>query len=816
MKIDGTDVPGRRASIRRFGRGGSGTRNRWLTLLRRGMIVVLSLHAFDLAASAQGSKSPTTTDIAAHTNVLVVEVRVWKSEEPLEGAVVRLPELRRQQLTGDQGLARFDALAPRNWAVTVERMGYRMDSTRVDVSAAGPTRLRVDLREAPVLMEPVDITGRRGRGGSGLAYRPATLLAGDKLESNLGSSIPQTLSGVPGFALQYNGPGAARPSIRGMSGDRVLMLEDGHRTGDLHQTAADHGVMVEPLNVRRVEVVRGPAGLMHGANAMGGVVNVVRDDIPRSQPARTAITATSQLESVNAGTGGGIVGEVPAGPFAFRGEVSGRRHRDTRTPQGTLRQTAMRTADVALGGAWTPAGGSAGIAFRRYSNRYGVPGEFQGQLIPGGHTGGVEIDAVRTTGRFRAARESTRIDGLDGLEADASITRYRHDELEGLIDGRAVVGTQFRQTSVDINLMGYYTRERHRFPVEGAAGIAAYGRDLVAGGSSPGSRSGTERAVAGFAYQEVHLSDAARIQAGFRYDYREVVPATMDSLRVRTRHRTIVKPVASRTFGAVSASVSALRDVGSGWTLGVGVTRAHRAPTIEELYSDGPHLADFSFDIGNPALEAETGWGVDLILRAKRPRLHLEWTGFVNRMDGYIQYSQTGETIRVFREGARPRVTPVYEARGDDALFLGCEGEVHYALLPELWIDADVAWIRAERRRDRDPLPFIPPLTGRISLRWDGTAFSAWLGTDMASSQRRVPAPVGIGEIQESPQSATARYALLNLGLGWQGFSGPVHHRVSLRVNNLTHRTWHDHLSRIKEVAPQPGRNVQLTWRVHY
>ena len=260
-------------------------------------------------------------------------------------------------------------------------------------------------------------------------------------------------------------------------------------------------------------------------------------------------------------------------------------------------------------------------------------------------------------------------------------------------------------------------------------------------------------------------------------------------------------------------SLAKSQSVASDWTLGTTLSRSFRSPTIEELYSEGPHLADFSFDIGSPDLGPEIGMGADVFLKSTLPGLKLELAGYYNLVDGYLYYNPTGETVRVIREGTPPRETPVFEARGDDARFLGAEARVQWEVLDDLTLDATASYTRAERRETGDPLPFIPPLSGRVEARYQHGPFFGSLGADFAAPQNRVPRPVQVGDELEEPQAPTAGYALLNAGLGWRHEGDLADHNVMLQIRNATDRMWRSHLSRIKDVAPQPGRNISLTYR---
>lgn len=752
--------------------------------------------------------------------VLEVHVVDRDTGSPLRGATVRIRQRDRLAVTDADGRASLTGLPPRPYVIVVSRLGYMSEEVEVEVGPGEHVRIEVGLVASPIHLAGVVVTGTGRERGLREVYQPTTSLTGIELHRSLGSSVPATLRNVPGFHLEYNGPGAARPVIRGMGGDRVLMLEDGHRTGDLYQTASDHGVMVEPLSVDRMEVVRGPAGLLYGPNALGGVVNVIRNDVPRSRPTSLTGTFSSQFESVNSGGAGSMVLSGPLGPLAYRVEGTGRSAGDSRTPLGTLPKTGISGWNAAGGLSWVTDWGFVGVAGRRFENTYGVPGEFQGELIPGGHPGGVDAETTRTSGRIRALYDRPFLGFFDSVELDGHVTQYIHDEIEGIVGGERVLGARFHQTTTGVNITAHHDHRLHDHPgeearAEGAWGLAFEHRDLWAGGSQPGTRSAEEWTASVFGYEEFSWN-GLRFQIGGRVDRRSVTPASLDSIIVRTEERRVSKPVAPRSFTSISASAAVLRDLSETWTVGANLARSIRTPSVEELYSDGPHLADFSFDIGTPDLDPERGLGLDVFLRGTRRDLSLEVAAFYNRVQNFIYYAQTGETVRIFREGVPPRITPVFEAQGDDAAFMGFEGRIQWEVLRNVVLDGTASYTRASLLEDSEPLPFIPPLSGRGEVRYEGEVFFASLGSNWALRQHRVPAPVEFGDGVERPQEPTDGYALLNAGVGFRFRAAGLTHTASLEGENLTNREWRDHLSRIKDIAPQPGRNVQLTYRVHF
>lgn len=766
--------------------------------------------------NAEGfASSHTTTQEPAGTLSGVVTDRTTGS--PLPGATVQLIPTGRGQATDDEGAFTFRNIESGTYEIDVRFVGYAPHRQSVEVAPDEATALTIDLRPQRVGLPDVVVTGAARERTTAEVYRPITALSGNELQQQMASSIPETLRRVPGFTAQYNGPGATRPSIRGMGGDRVLMLEDGQRTGDLYQTTADHGVMMEPLTAEQIEIIRGPAGLLYGSQALGGVVNVIRNDIPRAQPDAITGMATTRATSVNEGLAGGATVEAPAGPLALRGELSLRDARDTRTPQGDLPSTDQIVLNGSFGGSWLPSWGLVGASYRYYDTVYGVPGTFNGELIPGAHPGGVDIEATRETSRLRIVYDRPLFSFFDRVEWDANIIRYDHTEIERRrTDAPDIVGTRFEQTSGEMNLTAHHEHTPSGFRLEGAAGLSWHGRDLTSGGVSPGTRSGRSGTVAAFAYEEVGYG-AVRLQLGARFDYTETSTLDQSDIRVRTRDGTrIIKSVQNRTFGNASGSLAALYNLSEAWTVGTSLSRSFRSPAIEEMYSDGPHLADFSFDIGTPDLESEIGHGIDLFVRGNTPRLEVEAATYVNRINDYIFYAPTGLTVFVDREGDLGRITPVFEAENADATFWGGEGRIQYELLPRIIGDVTVSYVRATRTQDDNPLPFIPPLTTNAELRYEGVRFFGHLGIKHTADQNRVPDPVARGSTAERPQPPTDGYVLWRGGVGTTFSTHGTQHRITLQSQNLTDTTWRDHTSRIKDVAPQPGRNISLTYRVQF
>jgi iron complex outermembrane recepter protein len=409
-------------------------------------------------------------------------------------------------------------------------------------------------------------------------------------------------------------------------------------------------VAIDPLSARRVEVVRGPAALLYGSNALGGVVNVIRDEVPSTLMNGPHGSVSVQGQSVSRGGAaeGSIAGSV--GRLALRAEGSGRWAGDTRTPLGSLENTSLGTYNAAVGAGLVGNAGHLGAAFRAYLSSYGVPPD-----TVTGHPHGVTVEMDRFTGRLKGELRPER-SIFSNVRADASLTHYYHRELEAPRDEvRAgepfLIGTEFELLTGALDVLAQH--ERLGPFSDGAVGFRAQWRDFATGGSLA-TPPATEASLAGFVFQEVDLRPL-RLHLGARYDWTRVEPG------IGPQSPTI-GDVRTRSFGSVSGSIGFLYEVAHGVSVGTSASRAFRTPDINELFSEGPHLANYSFEIGNPDLGEETGLGVDVFGRVNRHDLRLELAVFHNRVRDYIYPRETGDSVGGL---------PVLRFSNDDATLQG-------------------------------------------------------------------------------------------------------------------------------------------------
>ncbi len=525
-----------------------------------------------------------------------VEVTVTDGEGGvIPGAVVSLLGTGLEVVTDEKGVGRFDSVAAGNYELVVRLPGFQSNRSDITVADGTPLRLNVELSQALHFSESVTVTPT-GR-DTFESYQPATVLGGEDLQQRLGSTLGATLASEPGVNVRSFGAGNQRPVIRGLDNDRVLILENGVRTGDLSSQSADHGVNLDPATAGSIEVVRGPATLLYGSSAIGGVVNLVSEEIP-TKPVND-VHGSMTVQGATADENGAIAGDVSLGNgrFAARFNGSAQRTSDYETPDEileTVPNTFSRSKSGGGGFSFTGQDGFAGASYQYVNTRYGVPFVEEGEttLNPRRH----KLD-------FRGERRN--LDSfIEGVKFQGAYRDYAHDEIEG----SGEIATSFKNKTWEGEL---FLHHRPAGPLQGTFGVWLLDRDYSSVGEEALAPPTTQNSFAGFLYEELNFRHLS-LQFGGRLDHTSFDP---DGAAVE---RDDVIP---RDFTEFSGSVGVLGYLRDDLTLAVNLARAARNPSLEELYNLGPHPGNFAFEIGDPNLPTEVGYGFDVSLRYRSNRL---------------------------------------------------------------------------------------------------------------------------------------------------------------------------------------------------
>ena len=700
------------------------------------------------------------------------------SGEPVAWANVYVPALGFVWMSSQDGHFLFIDMPPGEHSIKVQHVGYAAFDSTVAIVAGDTLRVRFLLEPSVTVVDSIVVEAMHVDEHLYSGQTPIGIEA-RSLRDNMSGTVAATMATQPGVAEQSMGSAPARPVVRGLGGNRLLVLEDGGTTGDVSATSSDHAVTIEPLNAKRMEVIRGPAALMYGSAAIGGVVNVERDYVMTNRPDRWQLTTGVHAQSANTGRAVQARVDGPVGPLVASIDGTARTGDDMRTPVGTLQNTQIDTWNVTGGLSLIREKGHIGAAANVYRSDYGIPGGFRG-----GHVNGVTVNVEREHVQGNAHYDFG--EGTNRFEVDGTYTRYYHRENEGT-----------GQCGVAYGVLTYQTNARFGFAAgplgRMTAGVQGEYRDFAQACFTFMPRT-DEYSAGAYLYDEIGIGKT-NLLGILRYDLRSVEPTERDFNDAGF--------IRDRQFQGPSGAIGIQRPLFAGFAGRATFTRSFRAPAIEELFAEGPHLAAYSYEVGNAELNEETGYGVEFNLDFASSRFSTTLSVFRNEFDGYIFATDTGEIqIGAGSEG----FLPLYRYVGQDALMMGAEIVGSWQLSNSLAAEGFVSYVEGTLTETNMPLPRIPPLTGRLGLEYVRGSLRYTAATRAAAEQVR------LGAFEEP----TPGYVLFDAGIEWTLLAGSFFHSVTLRVDNIADTEYYNHLSRIKSIMPEPGRNVSLLYRISF
>lgn len=667
-------------------------------------------------------------------------------------------------------------VAPGRYTLRAMRIGYRQMETAVTVRSGDTLRLVMKLSPSPLTLGSVETIAESD---DPVEQKPEVRMMGGELQRELGTTIAETVEEQPGVAQRTMGPAPARPVLRGLGGDRFRMLEDGAQTGDLSASSADHAVAIEPMTAEQIEVLRGPQTALYGPLTLGGAVNVERGLIVTGLPHRAHGAATGEYESVNRGGAGGASFTAPLRSFALHADGSLRSTQDIRTPKGELHNTTIRTSNGGAGISYLQPWGLIGAAGSTYDTEYGIPGGFVGA-----HPNGVTIKLNRRNAEARLTRywNGSLIHRAD---VEYSYSRYYHAEYES--SGR--LGMEFGVLTDHLSAHVHFGE--HGIFGEGAFGFTGELRDYATGGltNTPAT---DERQIGVFLYETAQFS-RVKLSGAMRFDRREIKPD-------REYENYFAGYIRRRDFDGFSGSLAAEYRPDSSITLGAMATRSWRAPTVEELYSEGPHLAAYAYEIGNPDLKSERGLGWELSGEIEQPRFNIRAAVFLNSFEGYVYPRNTGHL------SARRADLYEYRYEGVDARMTGGELRGSFNLSRHWLLRASGSVVRGEITPGCESLSMMPPLTGGIAVEYHLNAWTWNAETRGAAAQTRT------GEFEQP----TAAWLRCDASVQYQFAARELLHTITLAAENVTDTEYRNHLSRVKVIMPEPARNIKMLYKIRF
>lgn len=637
-------------------------------------------------------------------------------------------------------------------------------------------------------------------------------LLAEKLDRKISTTIAETIKNEPDIAIRSMGPAAARPVIKGLSGSHVTLNEDGSFCGDMSATSPDHAVASEVLTAHKLNIVRGPRILNESFATAGGVIRVNHNDIPfeietvrafSSSDLRTrdSLSSNSQTrdsssrDSSNSQFHGYVTGYTESGQPGFatvvgananihglslKGELSARNMGDMRTPDGDLKNTDIENKSFAVGAAYNFERFKLGASFRNFNSNYGIPGGFIG-----GHPNGVDIDLFKRDltlrGLYLPAQKSS-----DTLNVTFRLNQYHHTEYET----KEYVGAEFAVNQENFRIEKFIAQSGPFFGIHFGGEFDM--RSIEMGGYvfTPPTNS-----------YSASLFSVASLN-GWRDGLEITLSARLGGAFFRPQKSVVADKgaIEDRNFALWAIAAEFSQRVAPGKFLTLNVFRTTRAPTIEELYNQGPHLAAYTYERGNHKLDAESGYGAELEFRDYgeivnwRAAVHSTW--FLN----HLAPRATGDTNW-------SQILPIYQVSGDDALLMGGSASVELPAEQGFYAQAGGSYVCGFYQNENwSDMPQIPPFKfhGEIAYLW--AHVRAGINTEFALAQNRV----------DRYEERTPGYVTFGASLEFHWSLALAHYSIILRSENLFNADVRNHLSRHKSVMPEKGRNLSLLAKAEF
>jgi iron complex outermembrane recepter protein len=662
----------------------------------------------------------------------------------------------------------------------VTGMGFETVYIDFNIKTKQTIEIDVEINSSDINLDEIIITSSPT--ASGYRYQPDMAFIGEELQKRSEISFGEMLNNSPGVAMRSMGSTPARPVIRGMDGDRILVLENGERMGDISETSADHSIALDPLAASRVEVIRGPASLLYGSSALGGVINLMTTDIPDRWDKGSRGVFSLQGATMN--TMGAGFGKYTYGndKWATTGRFSYRQSSDITTPDGLIPGTSMNNLDASAGLGFKNEKSNGGISFSLANQVYEIPDNIE---TP---NEGVEIRMQRQALQGRVSSENNGFFDKSQLRFNASHMYQKEIEYEWVnANNRAdEIELEYEKYSLSSTLtlqhkpFSYFDR--------GALGLNIHSHRLDVIGEEAYTPGEIRINLGVFTFQEIPLSNTMRLQAGLRVDVQHTSAIFSNTAPAGEGKRNAIN---------YSGSIGFNHRPIEGIEVGGQFARSHRNPSVEELYANGIHLGAGVYEIGNSSIKDEVGQGGDFFIRWNNNTVEFEVASFVNIFRNYIVFAPTGNIDP-------SSGYPIFQYTGDEARLMGAEVSSTIKPFKGFVIGLGTDFVDGRRMTNgKEYLPFIPPLRFNINLEYDFEF--GWIGAKVisATTQNRV-AP------DEEP---TDGYTLIGLSAGYR-FSTLGRHILILRVDNLLNERYRDHLSRIEDRnLLMPGRNITLAYR---
>ena len=716
-----------------------------------------------------------------------------KNRAPIHGANVFAKELGVGTVSRVDGHFILDNLPEGKVSITIAIIGYEevdksifLEKDILDIGVVFLTREVINVKEV-VVNSHLELQPKK--------FSSNSYIVGNQYHTELKMSLASTLEEEVGMSIRSMGQGTRQPVLRGYAGDRLLLTEDGITAGDLSNTSIDHSISMDMISYNSVKIIRGPEALLYGSNTIGGVIDVSRIIDPNARFEDPNFHAILGHESSNKGVFGNIVCNLPfKDNHQLRFSMLGRNAEDQVTPVGPLLNTALTNSELL--GSYTYFGKDyrSTFSYGLLNMDYGIPG------TPEGHIDGVDITMDKSMQRFSFHKDISFM-GFQTLDVDQRYIDYSHYESEK--------GSSYPAVSLGQKIFSLQNIFKNRYLQFGS--LIQY-RSFKAGGFywTPDTK---EYKIALFGLFQKKYNDFV-MQISSRAEYLSVLPNTSD-LNPSNLNANEIK---NRAFPLFSFAVALYKNW-KNFEISIGTMVTGRAPGIEDLYSDGPHLGTYAYEIGMPTLEQEQIIGLEASITYKSDISFFRFTGYQNSSPNYHISSKMGNCEEEFIDGQGHPCAGAdyiewgsgstgwlykYQLEGISSAIIGFESDFKYEMTGKLNFSGSISMIRGNNTLTNLPLSYMPPDKFLFSTNYDLNPVFLSLQFKKVSSQTR------LGEFE----TVTKGYLTADLNGSYVIHSTRMTHKLVFQIGNIFDETYYNHLSRVKMIMPEKGRSVSIQYRI--
>ncbi|WP_199136264.1 TonB-dependent receptor [Pedobacter sp. ASV12] len=724
------------------------------------------------------------------------------TKEPLSGATVYISDLKATTTTNANGEFSFSNIPSRGkFLVEVRYVGYKTASQQVDLAAGA--QIVFALEASVIESAEVVITGTPYSANNKTNSLAVVSISREKLAQAAGTNIVDAIAKVPGVSQVTTGGAISKPSIRGLGYNRVLTIVDGARE-EAQQWGDEHGVEVDQFSAARIEVLKGPASLLYGSDALGGVINIIDDLVPAAGDFNGNFT--TNYNTNNGLTASSLMLQGNSDGLVYRGRVSyknayGFGYKDHTVPNSGFNETNV-SGMIGLNKTW----GYAHLNLSRFNTNIGLVeegpndnGDYldeEGNVISNSEAQKRKLNLpFQNINHYRAALNSNILLGGGQLKTTLAFQRNVRKEFE----------ESATEPGLYLNLNSYTYDVKYSFANNGVweptIGVQGMHQTNANNGDEFLIPDYTSDNIGAFAYLKRNFAKGA-INAGIRYDHKNI-----DGRDLIDADGNQVFTAFNNKFSNVSGSVGFAFEIAKNLNLKGNAGSGFRAPNIAELGANGRHEGTFRYEKGNSNLKQETSLQFDLGLEYNAEKVTLGLNAYSNKIYNYIYPGNfNNETINFQEEDGSTTVLPLYRYVQTNATLMGGEASVDFHLIKALHFENTFAYVKGTNNATKAPLPFIPAASLNNELRFEpqikGLSDSyIKIGLTNVFKQDRF----------DSFETETNGYTLIDAGIGTAVKVKKGKINLWVTGQNLTDKLYFNHLSRYKPAGIyNPGRNLSF------